>query len=190
MYNSQAILIGSGNARKVYRLSEYNLSNCIVFPRSWPIFVLICFNHTILHFYIMCSNDQVTLCLAVCAAPAPYKGYASSSNQRSPRSFWNRGLKPSSRVCRLVKHWLNRGVIVRSNTSILWPLSGYSKVWRLIWLAQFPWVCTFIPRLWSRSSSRSSAVENNQWLENKRWQFWFCCHHMLSGDCQARPYLE
>ena len=26
-------------------------------------------------------------------------------------------------------------------------------------------------------------------LENKRQQFWFCCH-MLSGSCQARPYLE
>ena len=26
-------------------------------------------------------------------------------------------------------------------------------------------------------------------LENKRQQFWFCCH-MLSGNCQARPYLE
>ena len=26
-------------------------------------------------------------------------------------------------------------------------------------------------------------------LENKRQQFWFCCH-MLSDNCQARPYLE
>ena len=26
-------------------------------------------------------------------------------------------------------------------------------------------------------------------LENKRWQFWFCCH-MLSGNGQAHPYLE
>ena len=25
--------------------------------------------------------------------------------------------------------------------------------------------------------------------ENKRQQFWFCCH-MLSGYCQAGPYLE
>ena len=25
--------------------------------------------------------------------------------------------------------------------------------------------------------------------ENKRRQFWFCCH-MLSGNCQAGPYLE
>ena len=28
-----------------------------------------------------------------------------------------------------------------------------------------------------------------QQLENKRRQFWFCCH-MLSGNGQARPYLE
>ena len=26
-------------------------------------------------------------------------------------------------------------------------------------------------------------------LENKRRQFWFCCH-MLSGNGQVRPYLE
>ena len=28
-----------------------------------------------------------------------------------------------------------------------------------------------------------------KYLENKRQQFWFCCH-MLSGNCQTRPYLE
>ena len=27
------------------------------------------------------------------------------------------------------------------------------------------------------------------YLENKRRQFWFCCHR-LSGNGQARPYLE
>ena len=30
------------------------------------------------------------------------------------------------------------------------------------------------------------AIDTIKYLENKKRQFWFCCH-MLSGNCQARP---
>ena len=33
------------------------------------------------------------------------------------------------------------------------------------------------------------TTHKNWHLAHKRRQFWFCCH-MLSGNCQARPYLE
>ena len=62
----------------------------------------------------------------------------------------------------------------------LLPIPGY-MVYFLHWKSKgdtFKEVCiTFL------------SLPLNKYLENKRRQFWFCCH-MLSGNGQARPLFE
>ena len=57
---------------------------------------------------------------------------------------------------------------------------GFFPPWGEIWV--------WIGNVW-KSTEKEWEGMRVRYLENKRQQFWFCCH-MLSGNGQARPYLE